>query len=125
MGFSISYPLVMTNSLWKIQPFLRTVNHLFRLEPSIPWAIVITRGWPPSISGDSPAIPKTASGVGFSAVSKHKPRIYGAAAQLIQIQGAGRGKFTVEELERISLGISCSLIIYNIQINIYIYIYNI
>ena len=25
---------------WKIHPFLRTVNHLFRLGPSIPWRTV-------------------------------------------------------------------------------------
>ena len=42
------YHLVMTNSLpWKIPMLLRTVNHLFRLGPSIPWLclLVITRGY--------------------------------------------------------------------------------
>ena len=35
------YPLVMTNSSpWKITMLLRTVNHLFRLGPSIPWQTV-------------------------------------------------------------------------------------
>ena len=35
------YDLVMTNSSpWKINQFLRTVNHLFRLGPSIPWQTV-------------------------------------------------------------------------------------
>ena len=35
------YPLVMTNiANWKIHPFLRTVNHLFRSGPSIPWQTV-------------------------------------------------------------------------------------
>ena len=33
--------LWLYNSLpWKIQPFSRTVNHLFRLGPSIPWRTV-------------------------------------------------------------------------------------
>ena len=35
------YPLVMTNSLpWKITMLFSSVNHLFRLGPSIPWRTV-------------------------------------------------------------------------------------